>query len=64
MEPSEEDKPDDTSPQPAGQSYAATVALPSSPPASATLMGMSALNMMGNLVKLKSMMETILFPND
>ncbi|XP_075890727.1 WD repeat domain phosphoinositide-interacting protein 1-like [Nelusetta ayraudi] len=41
VEPSEEDKPEDASPQPTGQSYAATVALPSSPPASATLMGYS-----------------------
>lgn len=39
VESSEEDKPEDSSPQPTGQSYAATVALPSSPPASATLMG-------------------------
>lgn len=40
VEPSEEDNPEDTPPQPTGQSYAATVALPSSPPAPATLMGM------------------------
>lgn len=35
----EEDKTEDLSPQPASQSYAATVALPSTPPSSTTLMG-------------------------
>lgn len=68
VEPSEEDKPDETSPPPAGQSYAATVALPSSPPASATLMGTLAPNMMWSLVKFTSMIEidffTHLFRND
>uniref|UniRef100_A0A3Q3LN27 WD repeat domain, phosphoinositide interacting 1 n=1 Tax=Mastacembelus armatus TaxID=205130 RepID=A0A3Q3LN27_9TELE len=37
----EDAKPDDVSPQPATQSYAATVALPSTPPSSTTLMGYS-----------------------
>ncbi|KAE8284397.1 WD repeat domain phosphoinositide-interacting protein 1 [Larimichthys crocea] len=42
VEQSEEDKPaEDVSPQPASQSYAATVALPSTPPSSTTLMGYS-----------------------
>ncbi len=39
VEQSEEDKQEDVSPQPASQSYAATVALPSTPPSSTTLMG-------------------------
>lgn len=34
-----EDKPEDVPPQPPSQSYAATVALPSTPPSSTTLMG-------------------------
>uniref|UniRef100_A0A671TYL9 WD repeat domain, phosphoinositide interacting 1 n=1 Tax=Sparus aurata TaxID=8175 RepID=A0A671TYL9_SPAAU len=37
----EEDKPEDVPPQPPSQSYAATVALPSTPPSSTTLMGYS-----------------------
>uniref|UniRef100_A0A4W6DLK6 WD repeat domain, phosphoinositide interacting 1 n=1 Tax=Lates calcarifer TaxID=8187 RepID=A0A4W6DLK6_LATCA len=37
----EEEKPEDISPQPSSQSYAATVALPSTPPSSTTLMGYS-----------------------
>uniref|UniRef100_A0A665W8T4 WD repeat domain, phosphoinositide interacting 1 n=1 Tax=Echeneis naucrates TaxID=173247 RepID=A0A665W8T4_ECHNA len=37
----EDKKPDDASPQLPGQSYAATVALPSTPPSSTTLMGYS-----------------------
>ncbi|XP_026207329.1 WD repeat domain phosphoinositide-interacting protein 1 [Anabas testudineus] len=41
VEQREEEKPEDVSPQPANQSYAATVALPSTPPASTTLMGYS-----------------------
>ncbi|XP_022597985.1 WD repeat domain phosphoinositide-interacting protein 1 isoform X2 [Seriola dumerili] len=41
VEEKEEDKPEDVSPQPPGQSYAATVALPSTPPSSTTLMGYS-----------------------
>lgn len=36
---SEDDKPGNVSPQPASQSYAATVAIPSTPPSSTTLMG-------------------------
>lgn len=43
-EQSEEDKPESVSPQPVSQSYAATVALPSTPPSSATLLGTVALN--------------------
>ena len=39
VEQSEEDKPEDVPPQPASQSYAATVALPSTPPSATTLMG-------------------------
>lgn len=35
----EEENPEDVPPQPASQSYAATVALASTPPSSATLMG-------------------------
>lgn len=61
VEPSEEDKPDDASPQPTGQSYAATVALPSSPPASATLMGTLALTMTWNLVKFRSKIQTFCY---
>uniref|UniRef100_A0A3Q4AGT6 Uncharacterized protein n=1 Tax=Mola mola TaxID=94237 RepID=A0A3Q4AGT6_MOLML len=38
---SEEDQPEVPSPQPASQSYAATVALPSTPPSSTTLLGYS-----------------------
>lgn len=41
---SEEDKPESISPQPVSQSYAATVALSSTPPASATLLGTVADN--------------------
>uniref|UniRef100_A0AAQ5ZY81 WD repeat domain, phosphoinositide interacting 1 n=1 Tax=Amphiprion ocellaris TaxID=80972 RepID=A0AAQ5ZY81_AMPOC len=37
----EEENPEDVPPQPASQSYAATVALPSTPPSSTTLMGYS-----------------------
>ncbi|KAF6728429.1 WD repeat domain phosphoinositide-interacting protein 1 [Oryzias melastigma] len=40
-EPEEEESPEDVCPQPAGQSYAATVALPSTPPSSTTLIGYS-----------------------
>lgn len=58
VEPSEEDKPEDASPQPTGQSYAATVALPSSPPASATLMGTLVLNIKWNLVEFRHMKGT------
>lgn len=43
-EQSEEDKPECVSPQPVSQSYAATVALPSTPPSSATLLGTAALS--------------------
>lgn len=39
MEQCEEDKPEPGSPPPAGQSYAATVALPSTPPSSTALLG-------------------------
>lgn len=39
VEQKEEEKLEDDSPQPASQSYAATVALPSTPPSSTTLMG-------------------------
>lgn len=39
VEESEEDRPEVVSPQPAGQSYAATVALPSTSPSSTTLLG-------------------------
>uniref|UniRef100_A0A8C7Z6U5 WD repeat domain, phosphoinositide interacting 1 n=1 Tax=Oryzias sinensis TaxID=183150 RepID=A0A8C7Z6U5_9TELE len=38
-EPEEEESPEDVGPQPASQSYAATVALPSTPPSSTTLIG-------------------------
>lgn len=38
-EPEEEESPEDVCPQPASQSYAATVALPSTPPSSTTLIG-------------------------
>ncbi|XP_035467928.1 WD repeat domain phosphoinositide-interacting protein 1 isoform X2 [Scophthalmus maximus] len=41
VEEKEEENPEDVSPQPASQSYAATVALPSTPPSSTTLMGYS-----------------------
>ncbi|XP_068161878.1 WD repeat domain phosphoinositide-interacting protein 1-like isoform X3 [Antennarius striatus] len=41
VEGSDEDKLDNVAPQPASQSYAATVALPSTPPSSTTLMGYS-----------------------
>lgn len=41
---SEEDKPESVSPQPVSQSYAATVALSSTPPSSATLLGTVAQN--------------------
>uniref|UniRef100_A0A4W6DLH9 WD repeat domain, phosphoinositide interacting 1 n=1 Tax=Lates calcarifer TaxID=8187 RepID=A0A4W6DLH9_LATCA len=41
VEQKEEEKPEDISPQPSSQSYAATVALPSTPPSSTTLMGYS-----------------------
>lgn len=58
VEPSEEDKPEDASPQPTGQSYAATVALPSSPPASATLMGTLVPNIKWNLVEFRHMKGT------
>lgn len=58
VEPSEEDKPEDASPQPTGQSYAATVALPSSPPASATLMGTLVLNIKWNLAEFRHMKGT------
>ncbi|RVE59424.1 hypothetical protein OJAV_G00188340 [Oryzias javanicus] len=40
-EPEEEESPEDVCPQPAGQSYAATVALPSTPPSTTTLIGYS-----------------------
>uniref|UniRef100_A0A8C7ZAY6 WD repeat domain, phosphoinositide interacting 1 n=1 Tax=Oryzias sinensis TaxID=183150 RepID=A0A8C7ZAY6_9TELE len=40
-EPEEEESPEDVGPQPASQSYAATVALPSTPPSSTTLIGYS-----------------------
>ncbi|KAM8836854.1 WD repeat domain phosphoinositide-interacting protein 1-like isoform 1-T1 [Spinachia spinachia] len=40
-EPKEEENPEDVSPQPASQSYAATVALASTPPSSTTLTGYS-----------------------
>lgn len=39
---SEEDKPESVSPQPVSQSYAATVALSSTPPSSATLLGIKS----------------------
>lgn len=39
VEDKEEEKQEDVSPQPASQSYAATVALSSTPPSSTTLMG-------------------------
>ncbi|KAL7372444.1 hypothetical protein ABVT39_016604 [Epinephelus coioides] len=41
VEEKEEENQEDVSPQPASQSYAATVALPSTPPSSTTLMGYS-----------------------
>lgn len=44
MEQREEEKQEDVFPQPANQSYAATVALPSTPPSSTTLMGMFLLH--------------------
>lgn len=44
VEEKEEENQEDVSPQPASQSYAATVALPSTPPSSTTLMGTVFLN--------------------
>lgn len=46
-EQSEENKPESVPHQPVSQSYAATVALPSTPPSSATLLGTVALNSKG-----------------
>lgn len=46
-EQSEENKSESVAHQPVSQSYAATVALPSTPPSSATLLGTVALNSKG-----------------